>query len=167
MSQQKIIPCLWFNMNAEEAIDFYSHVFKKHFRKLDTTHYTKDSPAPEGTVVTIEFELFGQRYVALNGGPQFPFTDAVSFQIMCDTQDEIDAYWTKLLAEGGKEEQCGWLRDKFGVPWQIVPTSLIAMHKDKDRERANRVMKAMMGMVKLDIAKLKEAYDGADVSKAA
>jgi predicted 3-demethylubiquinone-9 3-methyltransferase (glyoxalase superfamily) len=157
---QKIVPCLWFDMgDAERAVGFYQSIFPD-FKILERSYYTKSTPAPEGTLLTIDFELFGQRYVALNGGPQFRFTDAVSFIVMCDSQEEIDYYWEHLLAGGGHPEQCGWLRDKFGLPWQIAPGELDLMIRDPDREKADAVLKAMMGMVKIDMEALRRAYAG-------
>lgn len=153
---QKITPFLWFNSNAEQAAKFYVSVFKQKARILNISRYTEAGPAPAGSVMTVEFRLFGQDFVALNGGPMFKFTEAVSFVVNCETQREVDYYWKKLSA-GGKEIQCGWLKDKFGLCWQIVPTALPRLFKGKDRAKATRVMQAMMQMVKLDIKKLEEA----------
>jgi predicted 3-demethylubiquinone-9 3-methyltransferase (glyoxalase superfamily) len=152
---QKITPFLWFNDNAEEAAKFYISVFKKG-KIVSVSHYTEGSPAPAGSVMTVEFKLMGQDFVALNGGPIFKFTEAISFVVNCRTQREVDYYWKKLSA-GGKEIQCGWLKDKYGLCWQIVPTALMDLCKSKDRAKATRVMQAMMQMTKLDIKALKKA----------
>jgi predicted 3-demethylubiquinone-9 3-methyltransferase (glyoxalase superfamily) len=156
---QKITPFLWYDNNAEEAVNFYLGIFE-NARILEVTRYTEVGPGPAGTVMTISFELEGQRFTALNGGPEFPFTDAVSFVVSCETQEEVDHYWDNLLAGGGHPEQCGWLRDRYGVPWQITPRVLLELIKDPDPARRNRVMQAMMKMVKLDIAALKSAAEG-------
>lgn len=160
----KIVPCLWFDANAEEAVDFYLGIFPNS-RILETTYYTEsDHPAHEGragSVLTIEFELNGRTYTALNGGPQFQFTEAVSFQVMCDNQEEIDYYWEKLSAGGASEAQmCGWLKDKFGVSWQIVPRELLALISQQDPAANSRVMKALLTMIKLDLAALKTGAVG-------
>jgi len=153
---QRITPFLWFNNQAEEAAKFYTSIFKNS--KIGAiSRYPKGTPGPAGTVMTVDFELDGQKFVALNGGPQFPFTEAVSFVVNCETQEELDYYWEKLSSAGGKEVQCGWLTDKFGVSWQIVPTILDELVTDKDPAKAERVMHALLKMVKLDINKLKEA----------
>ena len=157
--QQKIIPNLWFDTEAEEAAGFYTTVFDNS-RIVSVTHYTEAGPRPAGTVMTVEFELDGQRFVGINGGPQFTFNEAVSFQITCETQDEVDYYW-EHLSEGGQEGPCGWLKDRYGLSWQVVPTGMEQMLNDPDRERAQRVMQAMLGMGKLDIAALHSAADGA------
>jgi len=153
----KITPCLWFDRQAEEAAQFYTSVFKNS-RIVKTVRYGEGAPLPAGTVLTIAFELDGQEFTALNGGPHFKFSPAVSFVVHCRTQQEVDEYWDKLC-DGGKPNQCGWLDDKFGVSWQIVPTVLPEMMADKDAARAQRVTQAMMKMVKLDIAQLEQAYD--------
>ena len=153
---QRITPFLWFNNQAEEAVKFYTSIFKNS-KTGAISRYPKGTPGPAGTVMTVDFELDGQRFVALNGGPLFPFTEAVSFVVNCETQQEVDYYWEKLSSAGGKEVQCGWLKDKFGVSWQIVPTILDELVTDKDPARAERVMHALLKMVKLDIDKLKEA----------
>ena len=154
--KQKITPFLWFDHQAEEAVGFYTSIFKDS--KVGTvTRYGEAGPGPKGSVMTMAFELDGQGFVALNGGPQFQFTPAISFVINCDSQEEVDHYWETLSA-GGQEIQCGWLRDKYGVSWQVVPTVLIDMLHDKDAARAQRVMKAMLQMKKIDIAPLEEAY---------
>jgi predicted 3-demethylubiquinone-9 3-methyltransferase (glyoxalase superfamily) len=161
---QKITPNFWFNMNAEEAVDFYMSVFKdgKIGRK---TYYVKEGfeihGMPEGTILTIDFQLEGQDFVALNGGDQFSFTEAVSFIINCDSQEEVDYYWDKLTEGGDEESQvCGWLKDKFGVSWQIVPVAMNDMFADPDTEKVERVMKVMLQMKKLDLAALQQAYEG-------
>lgn len=157
MTIQKISPCLWFDGNAEEAVAFYTSVFKNS-RKLEVTRYGDWGQMPEGSVLTVGFELFGQRYMALNGGPEFTFNESISFMVSCDTQAEIDEYWAKLTAGGGKEVQCGWLKDRFGVSWQIVPSMLSEWMKDG--AKMDRVMRALLPMVKLDLAKLKAAAEG-------
>ena len=154
---QKITPFLWFDNQAEEATNFYVSVFKDA-EVLGVSRYGEAGPGPAGTVMTTSFRLAGQEFVALNGGPQFKFTEAVSFVIDCQTQDEVDYYWEKL-SEGGEKGPCGWLKDKFGLSWQVVPTILDELLQDEDRERADRVMRAMLGMSKLDIAELKRAYE--------
>ena len=159
---QKITPFLWFNNQAEEAVKFYASVFKD--AKIGkTTRYdaagAQVSGMPEGTVMVMEFELFGQKFSALNGGPIFTFTEAVSFVVNCESQEEIDAYWEKLSAHP-ESEQCGWLKDKFGLSWQVVPTILAELLSDSDPAKSMRVMQAMLQMKKIDIAKLKEAYQG-------
>jgi predicted 3-demethylubiquinone-9 3-methyltransferase (glyoxalase superfamily) len=155
---QKITPNLWFDTEAEEAADFYVSVFKNS-RIVDVARYTEGSPREAGMVMTVEFELDGQPFVGINGGPQFQFDEAVSFQITCETQDEVDYYWDRLT-EGGSEGQCGWLKDKFGLSWQVAPTGMEELFGDPDPTRAERAMKAMLGMKKLDIAALREAADG-------
>lgn len=161
---QKITPFLWFNGNAEPAAKFYTSVFKKskiHSITRCPESVAKCTGQPKGSVMTVEFDIEGQRFTGLNGGPNFPFTEAISFVVRCKTQAEIDYYWKKLSSGGGKEVQCGWLKDKFGVAWQIVPEGLMEMMlASKAPERVNRVMAAVMGMVKLDIKKLKAAYAG-------
>ncbi len=158
---QKITPNLWFNKQAEEAVNFYVSIFKNAAIK-QVSRYGKEGveihKMPEGTVMTVSFQLEGQAFMALNGGPQFRFTEAISFVVNCDTQEEIDYYWGKL-AEGGDEkaQMCGWLKDKFGVSWQIVPVVLPTLLKDPDPEKAKRVMHAMLQMKKMDIAALQQA----------
>ena len=156
---QKITPFLWFDTNAEEAADFYTAIFKDSTVN-DKTYYGDNAPLPEGTILTIAFTLNGIKFTALNGGPTFKFTEAVSFVINCETQEEVDYYWDSLLKDGGKESQCGWLKDKFGLSWQVVPVQLPELLADKDKAKANRVMQAMMQMVKLDIATLEKAAEG-------
>lgn len=155
---QKITPCLWFDGQAEEAAKFYVSVFKNG-RILETAYWGKTGPGKEGTVLTVRFEIEGQEFLALNGGPEYNFTPAISLSVDCKTQQEVDAYWEKLLA-GGKPVMCGWLTDKFGVSWQIVPDILPRMLVGKDRAKADRVLKAMMAMVKLDVAALERAAEG-------
>jgi predicted 3-demethylubiquinone-9 3-methyltransferase (glyoxalase superfamily) len=155
---QKITPNLWFDTEAEEAAAFYISVFKNS-RIVNVTHYTEAGPREAGMVMTVEFELDGHRFVGINGGPQFTFDEAVSFQINCETQDEVDYYW-ESLCEGGEEGPCGWLKDKYGLAWQVVPTGMEELFADPDPERARRAMQAMLGMRKLDIAALRGAADG-------
>ncbi|AXE91775.1 VOC family protein [Paraburkholderia sp. DD10] len=155
---QKIAPCLWCDGNAEEVARFYTSVFSNS-RIATTLHYTEAGPGPEGGVLAVTFEIDGQEFMAMNGGPDYPFTPAISLFVHCGSQQEIDHYWAKL-GEGGAPWQCGWLRDKFGVSWQIAPDALLRMLQDPDRAKANRVMQAMMTMIKLDIATLEEAYRG-------
>lgn len=158
---QKITPFLWFDDQAEEAANFYTSVFKNS-KIGNTTRYDEESAhasgKPEGSVMTVDFQLEGQDFIALNGGPQFQFTEAISFSVDCKTQEEVDELWEKLSA-GGEESQCGWLKDKYGLSWQIVPTVLIEMLKDKDAGKAKRVTHAMLQMKKLDIETLKRAYE--------
>ena len=156
----KQIPCLWFDGQAEEAAQLYTSVFPNSSIG-DTTRYGPDMPPPmkEGDVLTVEFTLDGQPYTGLNGGPQFPFTEAISFQIMCKDQEEADHYWTRLT-EGGEESQCGWLKDKFGVSWQITPTRLGELMTSSDKAAAGRAMGAMLKMRKIVIADLEAAYAG-------
>jgi predicted 3-demethylubiquinone-9 3-methyltransferase (glyoxalase superfamily) len=156
-TRQTISPFLWFDNNAEEAVAFYTGTFK-NARVLNTSRYGDHGPGPKGSVMTIGFELAGQQFTALNGGPHFKFNEAISFVVNCDTQAEIDTYWDKLTAQGGKPLQCGWLKDRFGLSWQIVPSILAELVKDP--VKGPRVMKALMQMVKLDIAALKAAADG-------
>jgi len=160
---QKITPFLWFDDQAEQAVKFYTSIFKdsKTGRILRyDDEAAKASGRPVGSVLTIEFELEGQKFVALNGGPEFKFNESVSFVVNCETQQEVDYYWQKLIADGGQESACGWLKDKFGLSWQVTPAVLIDMLHDKDSAKAERVMKAMLQMKKIDIDKLKAAYEG-------
>jgi predicted 3-demethylubiquinone-9 3-methyltransferase (glyoxalase superfamily) len=160
---RKITPFLWFDDQAEAAVKFYTSIFKnsKVGRILQYSgEAAKASGRPVGSVLTIEFELEGQRFTALNGGPQFKFNESVSFVVACETQKEVDYFWEKLTANGGEESACGWLKDKFGLSWQVTPTALIDMLHDKDPKKSERVMNAMMEMGKIDISKLKEAYAG-------
>jgi predicted 3-demethylubiquinone-9 3-methyltransferase (glyoxalase superfamily) len=157
---QKIVTFLWFDANAEEAARFYVSIFKDA-KITDVTRYGDTGPGPEGSVMTIAFQLEGQEFVGLNGGPHFKFTEAISLVVKCESQAEVDALWSKLTADGGQEVECGWLKDKFGLSWQIVPTAFFDMVKDPDRAKANRAMAAMMKMKKLDLARLDKAYRGA------
>jgi predicted 3-demethylubiquinone-9 3-methyltransferase (glyoxalase superfamily) len=152
---KRITPCLWFDGNAEEAVNFYVSVFKNS-KITNVTHYGEAGHMPKGTVLTIDFQLDGHDFVALNGGPDFKFSPATSFMVTCETQEEVDHYWEKLTA-GGKEIQCGWLEDKYGMSWQIVPRMMMEVLSDPDKAKKDRVMKAMMKMVKLDIKALEEA----------
>ena len=153
---QKITPCLWFDDQAEEAARFYTSIFKKS-KIGKISHYGEGGPRPKGSVLTVSFRLDGQEFLALNGGPQYKFTAAISFIVNCKTQKEVDRMWAKL-SEGGKEVQCGWLKDKYGVSWQVVPTVLAKMMSDPDPARTARVFQAMLQMKKLDIKGLKKAY---------
>ena len=155
---QRITPFLWFDTEAEEAMNFYVSIFKNSKTGM-ITRFGDTGPGPKGSVMTASFTLDGQEFVALNGGPQFPFTEAVSFMVNCDSQEEVDYFWDKLSA-GGKEVQCGWLKDKYGLAWQIVPTEFFEMISNGTQDQADRVMTAMMQMVKMDLAKLKQAYHG-------
>lgn len=154
---QKITPFLWFDDKAEEAMNFYVSIFKNS-KVVSITRYGEAGPGAAGAVMTASFLLHGQEFVALNGGPQFTFSPAISFVVNCTTQDEVDELWAKLSA-GGKEVQCGWLEDRYGLSWQIVPTVLIEMLNDADPVKANRVMQAMLQMVKIDIEGLQRAYE--------
>ncbi|MFY9792989.1 MAG: VOC family protein [Candidatus Sulfotelmatobacter sp.] len=155
---QKIVPFLWFDGNAEEAMTFYTSIFKNS--KVGVIRRCGDSgPGPKGSVLTAKFEIEGQEFMALNGGPHFKFTPAISFFVNCETQQEVDELWEKLLA-GGKAMQCGWLTDKFGISWQIIPKALGELMGDKDPQKSQRVMKAMMKMIKIDVERLKRAYEG-------
>jgi predicted 3-demethylubiquinone-9 3-methyltransferase (glyoxalase superfamily) len=154
---QKIIPCLWFNGKVQEALDFYTSIFKNS-KISDITRYGEAHPQLAGEILVARFELDGQEFMILNGGPGFPFTEAISLSITCKTQEEIDFYWNSLLADGGQESQCGWLKDKFGLSWQVSPIEIEAMLKDKNTKKASNVMMAMMKMVKIDLNVLKEAY---------
>ena len=152
---QKITPCLWFDTEGEEAATFYTSVFPNS-RILEVARYGSAGPRPEGTVMTVSFELDGQKFLALNGGPEFTFSEAISFQVDSETQEEVDAYWSKLSA-GGEAGPCGWLKDKFGLSWQIVPNRLPELLADPDRERAQRVMEAMLKMRKIEVDELERA----------
>jgi predicted 3-demethylubiquinone-9 3-methyltransferase (glyoxalase superfamily) len=156
-SDQKITPFLWFDGQAEEAANFYTSIFDNS-KILDVARYGEAGPGEKGSVMTVSFELEGQRFVGLNGGPHYKFTPAISFYISCETQEEVDYFWERLLEGGGKPNQCGWLADGFGVSWQVVPDALIEFLQDEDREKAQRVMNAMLQMEKIEINKLKEAY---------
>jgi predicted 3-demethylubiquinone-9 3-methyltransferase (glyoxalase superfamily) len=155
---QKITPYLWFDGCAEEAMNFYISIFKNS-KCVSVTRYGDGMPFPAGTVMSATFLLHGQEFMALNGGPQFKFTEAISLFVKCDTQEEIDDYWQKL-AEGGEIQMCGWLKDKFGLSWQIIPSFLGEMLQDKEPAKSERVMDAVLRMRKLDIKALKQAYDG-------
>jgi predicted 3-demethylubiquinone-9 3-methyltransferase (glyoxalase superfamily) len=157
LETQKITPFLWFDKEAEEAVNFYTSIFKNS-RILSTTRYTGAGPGPAGSVMTIAFELEGLRFTALNGGPVFKFTEAISFVVNCDTEEEADEFWTRLSA-GGQEVQCGWLKDKYGLSWQIVPTDLFKMLQDPDPARVKRVVTALLQMKKLDLGVLRKAYE--------
>ncbi len=156
---QKVSTCLWFDTEAEDAVNFYVSIFEdSHVVRM--SRYGKDQRMPAGTVLTVEFDLAGTRFMALNGGPLFKFTEASSMVVKCDTQAEIDRVWEALLADGGCEVQCGWLKDKYGLSWQIVPVELGDMMQDPDGEKTARVMAALLQMVKLDVAKLTAAFKG-------
>lgn len=155
---QKITPFLWFDNQAEEAAEFYVSIFKNS-KILGVTRYGEAGPGPKGSAMTVRFELGGQEFIALNGGPHFKFTEAISFSVDCKTQDEVDEFWRKL-SEGGEEGQCGWLKDKYGLSWQINPAILGEMLSDSDAKKAKRVMEAMLKMKKIDIGRLRQAYDG-------
>src|SRR5438093_10217855 len=162
---QKITPFLWFDHQAEQAVKFYTSIFKNSkvgriLRYDEEAAKVSESGRPVGSVLTIEFEIAGQKFVALNGGPQFKFNESISFVVNCETQEEVDYFWEKLTADGGEESACGWLKDKFGVSWQVTPTVLIDMLHDEDPEKSERVMKAMLQMQKIDIGKLKAACRG-------
>jgi predicted 3-demethylubiquinone-9 3-methyltransferase (glyoxalase superfamily) len=160
--QQKIVPNLWFDTEAEEAARFYASIFKDS-RIVNVAHYTEAGPREAGTVMTVEFELDGQRFVGINGGPEFKFDEAVSFQVTCESQEEVDYYWN-ALGEGGEEGPCGWLKDRFGLSWQVVPSGMEELFADPDPKRAERAMRAMLGMRKLDLAALRAAADGAEAA---
>ena len=157
-SKQKITTFLWFDNNAEEAMNFYVSIFKNS-KILSLTRYGEAGPGAKGTVMTGSFQLEGQEFVALNGGPHFKFTEAISLVVDCENQEEVDYFWSKLTAGGGSPSQCGWLKDKFGLSWQIVPKVMMEMLSDKDPAKSKRVMEAMLQMTKIDIGKLKQAYD--------
>jgi len=155
---QKITPFLWFDHQAEEAAKFYVSLFKNS-NILNIARYGKGAPVPKGTVMTVDFVLEGERFIALNGGPMFKFTEAVSFLVNCESQDEVDMLWRKLTSNGGAEGQCGWLKDKYGPSWQIIPTALGQMLSDPDPEKAQKVMSAMLKMKKIDVETLRQAYN--------
>jgi predicted 3-demethylubiquinone-9 3-methyltransferase (glyoxalase superfamily) len=163
---QKIVPFIWFDDQALEAAKFYVSVFKKRSKIVSVARYPEGSPGPAGQVMVVEFELQGQRFQALNGGPIFKLSPAFSFYVSCKTQKELDYYWNKLLSGGGKPSQCGWLTDRFGMSWQIIPEMMANIYAGKDAARASRVMAQMMTMVKLDIAPLAAAAKGEPASKA-
>ncbi len=155
---QKIVPFLWFDGQADEAVNFYTSIFK-NATITSVTRYGDAGPGPKGSIMSATFELDGQEFYALNGGPMFKFSPAISFFVKCESQEEVDYYWSKLSADGGATNQCGWLQDKFGVSWQVVPTLLGKLLGDKDPAKSARVMRAMMKMTKLDVAGLQQAYD--------
>ena len=154
---KKITPFLWFDGKAEEAMNFYISIFKNS-KVVSVTRYGETGPGPKGTVMTAKFELNGQEFIALNGGPQFTFTEAISFVVNCETQQEVDELWERL-SEGGEKSRCGWLKDRYGLSWQVVPTALVEMLQDKDAKKSNRVMQAMLQMDKIDIRSLRQAYE--------
>jgi predicted 3-demethylubiquinone-9 3-methyltransferase (glyoxalase superfamily) len=159
MPKQKITPFLWFDTQAEEAMNFYASVFKNS--KIGTVaRYGEAGPGPAGSVMTATFSLEGQEFIALNAGPLFKFNESISFVIDCETQEEVDYYWEKLTADGGQESQCGWLKDKFGLSWQVTPSIMSKLFSSGNPEKSKRAMQAMMQMKKLDIAALQKAYDG-------
>jgi predicted 3-demethylubiquinone-9 3-methyltransferase (glyoxalase superfamily) len=159
--KQKIVPHLWFDKEAKEAAEFYTSIFKDS--RIITSTTLHDTPS--GTAESVTFELFGQEFMAISAGPLFKFNESISFIVKCDTQDEIDFYWKKLTGKGGKEIQCGWLKDRFGLSWQIVPTIMEEMMRSKDPEQLARVTKAFLKMKKFDIGKLKIAYNGKKIAK--
>lgn len=156
---QKIVPNLWFDTEAEEAANFYTSVFKDS-EIVDVSYYGEAGPRPAGMVLTVSFRLFGQEFTALNGGPDFKFNESISFLVNCESQAEVDDLWERLTADGGEPGPCGWLKDKYGVSWQIIPTRLPELLQDEDAEKAQRVMKAMLEMGKIEIAGLEKAYTG-------
>jgi predicted 3-demethylubiquinone-9 3-methyltransferase (glyoxalase superfamily) len=156
---QKITPCLWFDTEAEEAAEYYVSLFGDA-KVLDVTYYGEAGPRAAGTVLTVSFMLEGQEYVALNGGPEFSFTEAVSFQVSCEDQAEVDRLWARLLEDGGSEGPCGWIKDRFGLSWQVIPAAFPRLLSDPDPARAQRAMAAMLKMTKLDVAALEKAADG-------
>jgi predicted 3-demethylubiquinone-9 3-methyltransferase (glyoxalase superfamily) len=156
---QKITPCLWFDGNAEQAVSFYTSIFKNS-KVVSVTRCGEAGPWPKGTVLVMYFQLEGLDFIALNGGPQFKFSEAISLQIFCDTQDEVDYFWSKL-SEGGEEGPCGWLKDKFGLSWQVVPSRLSEMLRDPNSKKVERVTAAFLQMKKFDLAALDRAYHGA------
>lgn len=150
---QKIVPFLWFDDQAEEAANYYVSI-------LPDSKITGITPGPNGKTLVVTFQLAGQEFMALNGGPQFTFTEAISLYVNCQSQEEVDSLWATLTADGGEESMCGWLKDKYGLSWQIIPTALVEMFSDPDREKAGRAMQAMLQMRKIDIAGLRRAYEG-------
>jgi predicted 3-demethylubiquinone-9 3-methyltransferase (glyoxalase superfamily) len=157
---QKIATCLWFDGNAEEAASFYASLFEDS-KILEIGRFTEAGPGPEGSAMIVRFQLAGQEFLALNGGPQFRFSEAISLAVSCETQEEVDELW-KRLTEGGSEQPCGWLKDRFGLSWQIVPTAVPRMLQDPDPKKRNRVMEAILPMKKIDIATVERAYAGKD-----
>lgn len=160
MAKQRITTYLWFDGNAEQAVEFYTSIFPNS-KVTQVARWGEGGPGRPGTVMNIGFELDGQAFIALNGGPHYKFTPAISLFVSCDSQAEVDSYWSKLLAGGGKPNACGWLDDKFGVTWQVVPTKLVTLMSDKDAKRAGRVAQALMTMQKIDLAALERAHEGA------
>ncbi|MGH7606240.1 MAG: VOC family protein [Gemmatimonadales bacterium] len=160
MARQKIVTYLWFDKDAEPAATFYTSIFRDS-KIVGVTRYGDAGPGPKGTAMVVNFQLAGQDFIALNGGPQFKFTEAISLLVHCDSQAEVDDLWRRLTAGGGQEGQCGWLKDKYGLSWQIVPTRLFALMQDKDPQKAQRVMEAMLQMRKIDVARLERASAGA------
>ena len=156
---QKLTPFLWFDKEAEEAANFYCSIFKDS-KITEVSYYGDAGPGPKGSVMVVKFRLQDMEFLALNGGLGHPFTDAISLTVNCETQDEVDHHWSRLTSGGGKEVACGWLKDKYGLSWQVTPVILVKLLADKDKTKAARVMQAMMKMVKLDIAGLKKAYEG-------
>ncbi len=159
---QKITPCLWFDWNAAEAVELYQKIFKDNFKQGKTLYYDDNNPhGRPGEILTVDFELFGQSFIALNGGPQFPHTNAVSFMIDCKDQAEIDYYWDSFLKDGGKEQECSWITDKFGLAWQVASHRLFDMYLDPNKKKAQAAMAAMMTMVKIDLAAIEKAFNEA------
>jgi predicted 3-demethylubiquinone-9 3-methyltransferase (glyoxalase superfamily) len=158
--RSKITPCLWFNFNAEEAVNYYMGIFKNS-RILEVSRYGDAIPDLKGKVLLMRFELAGREYQALNAGPQYPFTEAISLSVDCADQAEVDSLWSKLTEDGGKPGQCGWLKDRFGLSWQIVPRAMITMLQSPESKKAARAMQAMMTMSKIDVARVQQAYDQA------
>jgi predicted 3-demethylubiquinone-9 3-methyltransferase (glyoxalase superfamily) len=154
---QKITPFLWFNQEAEEAANLYVSLFQDS-KVLSVTRYGDAGPGPKGSAMTVEFQLAGQKFTALNGGPVFKFTEAISLFVTCDSQEEVDSLWSRLTANGGQESQCGWLKDRYGLSWQIVPSRFMELMRDSDPKKTQRVMQAMLKMKKFDVARLEEAY---------
>ena len=165
MSKQRITPTLWFDGNGEEAANFYVSIFKNS-KIHSLTPHTGAEPGPQRGALLIHFQLDGQDFLALDGGPEFKFTEAISLTVYCDGQKEVDEYWSKLLAGGGKEVQCGWLKDRYGLSWQVVPSVLPKLLNDKDPEKRRRVMEAVMRMVKLDVDELQRVHDQASYAHA-
>jgi predicted 3-demethylubiquinone-9 3-methyltransferase (glyoxalase superfamily) len=159
---RKIVPNLWFDSQAEEAANYYIDVFGSG-RVISVARYPEGAPGPVGSVMTVEFEVGGLNFVGINGGPEFPFTEAVSFQIDCADQAEVDRFWDRFIGDGGQESQCGWLKDKYGLSWQVVPAGMAEVFADPDPARAQRAVQAMLGMKKLDVAALRAAADGLPV----
>jgi predicted 3-demethylubiquinone-9 3-methyltransferase (glyoxalase superfamily) len=158
MTQQKIVPSLWFDTQAEEAAHYYIDVFGSG-RIISIARYPEGSPGPAGSVMSVEFEAGGLRFDGINGGPVFTFTEAVSFQIQCADQAEVDRFWDRFIGDGGEESQCGWLKDKYGLSWQVIPAGMTEVFADPDPRRAQRAVQAMLGMKKLDLAALRAAAD--------